>query len=132
VTPEELEEEADEPELILEAHLQIGLTLSNTLDLMQGQIDTASELVDQKLDSIRNRILFANMIISVLSLCVASASLVGSLFGMNVINYLEDSENAFKVITTSTLVGCFSLLIVIMSSLFLTGTIPFPGLSGKV
>lgn len=131
VTPEELEKEADEPELILEAHLQIGLTLMNTLDLIQGQIDTASELVDQKLDSVRNRILFANMIISVFSLCVGTASMVGSIFGMNVLNYLEDSENAFKIITTSTLVGAFTLMVVILGSLIYTGTIPLPGVSGS-
>jgi CBS domain containing-hemolysin-like protein len=42
----ELEEDADEPELILESHLQIGMTLLNTLDQIHCQIDTASELVD--------------------------------------------------------------------------------------
>jgi len=131
VTQAELEEEADEPELILENHLQTSLSLEKTLDLIQGQIDTASELVDQKLDSVRNRILFANMIISVLSLCVASASLVGSLFGMNVTNYLEESDNAFKIITTSTVLGTFALMVTIMSALFLSGTIPLPGLSNK-
>jgi len=131
VDPAILDEEADEPELILEAHLQIALTLSNELELIEGQVNTASELIDQQLDSVRNRILFANMIISVFSLCVATASLVGSLFGMNVPNSLEDSYSAFTVITTSTILSCVALMLIIMGSLIYTGTIPMPGLSGN-
>jgi magnesium transporter len=119
-----LEEESDEPELILEAHLQIAMTLSNTLDLIQGQISTASELVDQKLDSIRNRLLLANMLISVFSLCVSCMSLVGSFMGMNLINYHENSPHAFKYVCYGSVGGGLLLAFVIMTVLFRTGTIP--------
>ena len=84
VSAEVLEEESDEPELILESYLQEGLSLINVLDSIQGQIDTAAELVDQRLDSVRNRILMANMVLTAFSVAVAIASLVGSFFGMNV------------------------------------------------
>jgi magnesium transporter len=124
VSPQILEEESDEPELILEAGMQTGLTLTNALHLVQGQIDTASELVDQKLDSTRNKILFANMIISVFSLCVTSASLVGSLFGMNLHNGLEDDGNAFKQVTVGTVCGAFVMSGCIMAALVYSGTIP--------
>jgi magnesium transporter len=78
VSPAVLEEESDEPEIILEAYMQIAMTLSNTVDLIHGQIVTASELVDQKLDFSRNRLLLANMIISVFSLAVATTAAAGS------------------------------------------------------
>jgi hypothetical protein len=94
-----LDEESDEPELILEAHIQTGYTLDNILDLTQGQIDTASELVTQKLDAIRNRLLYANMIITILSLCIATGSFVGSIFGMNLKNDIETNNAAFFVVT---------------------------------
>ena len=84
VSAEVLEEESDEPELILESYLQEGLSLVNVLDSIQGQIDTAAELVDQRLDSVRNRILMANMVLTAFSVAVAIASVVGSFFGMNV------------------------------------------------
>jgi hypothetical protein len=119
-----LEEESDEPELILEAYLQITFTLENALDLIQGQIDTASELVDQKLDAVRNRILYANMVISVLSLCVASASLVGSIFGMNLTNGLETDRDAFKQVTATTISGSIVLGFLIIAVLVYSGTIP--------
>jgi magnesium transporter len=124
VTQEVLEEESDEPELILEANLQIGLSLQNSLDLMQGQIDTVAEMVDQKLDAMRNRILFANMVISVFSLAVTTASLVGSIFGMNLMNFLEDDPNAFRQVTFGTIAGSIVLIGCILAGLFYSGTIP--------
>lgn len=124
VPQEVLEEESDEPELILEAHLQIAFTLENALELIQGQIDTASELVDQKLDAVRNRILYVNMVISVMSLCVGSASLVGSIFGMNLTNGLELDDSAFKQVTAGTIASAVALGILIISVLVYSGTIP--------
>jgi magnesium transporter len=131
VSAQILEEESNEPELILEASMQTGLTLTNALHLIQGQIDTASELVDQKLDSVRNKILFANMIISVFSLCVASASLVGSIFGMNLTNGLEFDNNAFKQVAVGTVCGAFSMCVFIMAALIYSGAIPQTRLYGS-
>lgn len=131
VSPQTLEEESNEPELILEASMQTGLTLTNALHLIQGQIDTASELVDQKLDSVRNKILFANMIISVFSLCVASASMVGSIFGMNLTNGLEFDANAFKQIAVGTVCGAFFMCAFIVAALMYSGTIPQTRLFGS-
>lgn len=74
--------ESDEPELILEAHLQHAFSLTNTLDLVRGEIETTQELINQRLDAVRNRLLLANMIVSICSLCVAFGSFIGSIFGM--------------------------------------------------
>jgi hypothetical protein len=126
-----LNEELDEPQLMLEAHLQVGLTLENALNLLQGQLSTSTELLGQKLTAISNRILFANMVISVISLCVAMGSFVGSIFGMNVTNFYETSEYAFRIITFSTLVGGFLLGGAIMLVLVLSGTVPTTGLSDE-
>ncbi len=119
-----LDEESDEPELILEANLQIAMTLTNYLDLIQGQINTAKELVDQKQDATRNRLLLANMLISVFTLCVTLASLVGSFMGMNVHNGVEESATAFKIIVYTSVFGALGMCIFIMFVLFRTGTIP--------
>lgn len=124
VSPEVLDEESDEPELILESYLQTALSLSNALDLIQGQIDSADEFVNQKQDSIRNRLLFANMVISVLTLSVTCVAAVGGYFGMNVPNYLEESENAFRQIVYGSLGGAAMLSIVMFVILERTQTIP--------
>ena len=123
-----LEEESDEPELILEAYLQVGLSLANSLELISGQVDSGSELVHQNLDSVRNKILFANMMISVFSLLVGTASLVGSFFGMNLINHLEYDPKAFYDVTFGTIGAVTALFLFIITVLYKTGTVPLPGL----
>jgi hypothetical protein len=127
----EIEEEADEPELILEAHLQIGLTLMNALDLIQGQVDSASDLVDQKLDSVRNRILFANMIITIFSLAMTTAAVVGSFFGMNVEVPYGSTEGLapFTAIVVATMTLAAVVVVFTMAALFYSRAIPLPGAS---
>jgi magnesium transporter len=118
--PEEiLNEESDEPELILEAHLQHAFSLTNSLDLVRGEIQTTQELINQRLDSVRNRLLLANMLISIGSLCVAVGSFIGAMFGMNVPYGLnnETTGRAFNEIVIWTcvgmvgMVGAFALLL---------------------
>ena len=121
-----LNEESDEPELILEANLQIGLTLVNYIEVIQGQIHTAKELIDQRLDATRNKLLFANMLISVFTLCVTFGTLVGSFFGMNLEfpKPLQENIYAFNQVVGYTCVGCIVLCIIIMIVLLYTDTIP--------
>lgn len=124
VSTDILEEEAGEPELILEAHLNTTYTIQNALQLIKGQIDSASELVDRKQDSARNKILLANSVIMIFSLCVGSASLVGSFFGMNLTNHLETNGKAWVIVLLSTM--AMSVLIGIISVLALTWTGAMP------
>ena len=119
-----LDEESDEPELILESHLHTSLTVMNALEVLQGQINNAKELVDQQQDATRNHLLLANMVISIVSLCVSVASLVGSLFGMNLPNPYETSASSFRTVTYGT-VGATTLLCgLILAILWWSGTIP--------
>jgi hypothetical protein len=124
VAKEILDEEADEPELILEAHLQIGLTLQNALELIQGQIDTASELVDQKLDASRNRLLFTNMVLNLLTLCVTMGTFIAGVFGMNLMNSLQDSPVAFKQVVWGTSGGMLLCLVLMIWGLVWLGIVP--------
>lgn len=123
-----LDEESDEPELILESNLQIALTLINSLELLQGQIHTAKELVDQQQDATRNQLLLANMVISVCSLCVALASMVGSLFGMNLPNPYEEQQGSsfqtFRQVSYGTVGGAIAVCGTVIAVLWYTGTIP--------
>ncbi len=104
-----LNQEADEPELILEAYLEQAFNTSNTLELLLGKINTTEGLVDVKLDTIRNRLLFVNTFFSLVMLFLGAGGLVGSLFGMNLLNYLEDDPTAFNKVVIGTVVGGFVL-----------------------
>ena len=118
VSQEILHEESDEPELILEAYLQQALSVVNELDLLKGQIMTTEEQISMTLDAIRNRLLYINTLLSVASLCVASGSLVGSIFGMNLKSTLEDDSTAFVRVTIGVIVGMVCLLGILMMTFF--------------
>jgi Mg2+ and Co2+ transporter CorA len=79
------------------------------------------------LDATRNKLLFANMLISVFTLCVTLGALVGSFFGMNLElpGALEDNTHAFNEVVVYTCIGCCVICLLIMVALFYTGTIPF-------
>ena len=119
-----LEEESDEPELILEAHLQRGNTLANVLTLVQGQINTTEDFAVRKSDTIRNRLLYINLITSIMSLAVALASFVGSIFGMNVINHFEDNPNTFRVIVFTTVAGGLLFVVFVVVLVRRLGALP--------
>ena len=69
-----LNEESDEPELILEVYLQQALSISNQLDLLQGQVSSSEELMAMQLDTVRNRLLYINAVVSVFTLSVSIAA----------------------------------------------------------
>ena len=52
-----------------------------------------------------NRLLAYNTLLSLFSLCVAIASTVGSFFGMNLLNHLEDAQDAFAFVIMYTMIG---------------------------
>mmetsp|Transcript_23077 Transcript_23077/g.50017 ORF Transcript_23077/g.50017 Transcript_23077/m.50017 type:complete len:632 (+) Transcript_23077:333-2228(+) len=124
VSQEMLEEESDEPELILEAYMQQSLSTVNSLELLKGQIASTEELVTMKLDAIRNRLLYISTMVSIASLCVATASLVGSIFGMNLLNNLESDSDAFAQVLAGTLIGCVGLFLLISLAAYRSGVLP--------
>lgn len=111
-----LDEESDEPELILEAHLQRGHTLANALRLVQGQITSTEDYAERKSDTIRNQLLYINLLLQTMALAIAIGSFVGAIFGMNVLNGYEDSRKAFVIIlcTTLTFMLCLPFIVIII------------------
>ncbi len=124
VSQEVLNEESDEPELILEVYLQQALSEVNALNLLRGNIINTEELVSLQMDIVRNRLLYINTVVSVISLTVASASLVGSIFGMNLTNHLENDDTAFTEVVAGTLVGMVCMLILILVLISRSGVMP--------
>ena len=119
-----LDEESDEPELILEVYLQQALSEVNALELLKGNVLNTEELVSLQMDTVRNRLLYINTVVSVVSLSVASASLVGSIFGMNLTNHMENDPNTFKEVVGGTIAGCAIMLTSVMWLISKTGVMP--------
>jgi Mg2+ and Co2+ transporter CorA len=104
--------------------MQQALSTANQLDLLKGQITSADELMAMQLDTARNRLLLVNTLISTMTLAVASAAMVGAVFGMNVPNHLEEDPNAFRNIVVGTTLACFFFLFVILYVFWKAGTLP--------
>lgn len=137
VSDEVLHEESDEPELILEAYVQHGLSAANALDSLSSKIRSTEDAVSMKLDTIRNRLLFINTFVSLVSASIAAASLIGSIFGMNLINHMEQDQNAFvKVVLGTTFAGFLMLFglvfLFIRANSFPSGTLMIAPLSAHI
>lgn len=117
VSQEILQEESDEPELILEAYLQQALSIVNELELLKAQIMTTQEQISMTLDAMRNKLLYINTLLSLAALCVAIGSFIGSIFGMNLHNPYEDDTDVgsiwFLRVTIGTSVGLIVLFFVL-------------------
>lgn len=124
VSQQVLNEESDEPELILEVYLQQANGEVNALNLLKGNIINTEELVSLQMDTVRNRLLYINTVVSVITLSITCASLVGSFLGMNLTNHLETDDKAFREVVTGTLVGTISLLVVVLVAISKTGVMP--------
>ena len=109
-----LEEESDEPELILEAHLQRGNTLTNALSLIAGQIGTTEDFLTRKSDLIRNRLLYINMMIAVMTLGMAGATFIAGIFGMNVPIPHTADPTAFPYIVGLSLSGALVFILIVL------------------
>jgi len=104
-----LDEESDEPELILEVHLQEALSILNNIQYMKQRISNTEDQLSMKMDSIRNRLLFINTLLGLGSTCIASASLVGAFFGMNFQIPGDGNPNMFAIVVITTLGGTLFL-----------------------
>ena len=116
VSAEVLQEESDEPELILEVYLQQALSIVNELELLKAQIMTTQEQISMTLDAMRNRLLYINTLLSLASLVVAIGSFIGSIFGMNLHNPFEDDTDTniwFLRVTIGTSVSVITLFFVL-------------------
>lgn len=57
------------------------------------------------LDSHRNSIMMLDLKFSIAAVSIATGTYVAGLYGMNLINGLEDATNGFAAITTGSIVG---------------------------
>mmetsp|Transcript_12936 Transcript_12936/g.36456 ORF Transcript_12936/g.36456 Transcript_12936/m.36456 type:complete len:664 (+) Transcript_12936:183-2174(+) len=123
VSSEMLEIESDEPELVLESNLNNALTLSNALDLIQGQVETASDLIDARMDATRNKFLLASLCMSIASLSLTAMTCVGGVFGMNLRTGFEETPTMFLKVTYGSVFGSLLLGIAIFVGMIRTGVI---------
>ncbi|AEA38733.1 CorA Metal Ion Transporter (MIT) Family (nucleomorph) [Cryptomonas paramecium] len=86
--------EHEEIEILAENYLQIIDYLTSRAKLLDNAIDDTEDLVSIRLDTIRNRILFVELTLNIISLAFAAGGLVAAVFGMNLSISIFKEENS--------------------------------------
>lgn len=125
ISAELLEIESDNPELVLESNLQSVMSLSNALELIDGQVSSASDLIDARMDAARNKFLLASVCMSIASISLTILTCVGGIFGMNLASGLEDITDPpyFNIVTLVSCVGSVVVAITLFGIMVKLGVI---------
>jgi Mg2+ and Co2+ transporter CorA len=67
-----------------ETYLQRAVTIANELHSLDVQLHTTEELMHMKSDTMRNRLLFVNMLVAIFAMVLSMTLLITGFFGMNV------------------------------------------------
>jgi len=118
ISPELLTQHED-VELLLESYLQETEAVQTRLELLRLRIDNAEDLFAMKLDLARNRLITADTIFTLVSMCLAAGAVIGGFFGMN----LHQDKSSFLIVALSTAVGMAFLTFIVMFVLVKTGTL---------
>lgn len=104
----------EDAEVLLEIYLQDIHTTRSKVALMQRRIQNTESLVMLKLDSVRNYLLAADVIFSLVSTCMTVGMFVTGAFGMNLRSGLEESDTTsyFWSVVTATI--AFSICVSII------------------
>lgn len=82
----------EDAEVMLEVYLQEILTIKSKVGLIQHRIQNTESLVMLKLDSVRNYLLTADVLFSLVSLCMTFGMFVTGAFGMNLHSGYEGED----------------------------------------
>ena len=81
--------------------------LDNDVSRLTREMDNVQKLVNIDLAQKRNSYAIFSIYISIISLSVSFGSFIGSMFGMNLKNYLENSNLAFIIVFIITIILIF-------------------------
>ncbi|KAH0594741.1 hypothetical protein MHUMG1_07575 [Metarhizium humberi] len=97
--------EHQEVEYLLEAYFKANDAIAQEAASLAENIQRTEETVKSILDVRRNQIMLLEAKVEIAMLSLAAATLVAGWYGMNVVNYFEQSPLAFAVLASGSLVG---------------------------
>jgi magnesium transporter len=115
-------EESEEAELLVDCHLWEGTVLANELKLLGKEADRSEKDLSIHLDSLRNRLLYINTLVTVAGLVVAVGSLIAGIFGVNTPFVLMNDPTAFRRIWIPTALLMILSFILLSRWLYLAST----------
>mmetsp|Transcript_20599 Transcript_20599/g.29552 ORF Transcript_20599/g.29552 Transcript_20599/m.29552 type:complete len:560 (-) Transcript_20599:55-1734(-) len=127
LSPEILETH-EEVEALLDSYLMDYNALLSRLKLSRSKLESSEDMVSLRLDTSRNQLLVTNTTITVVSCTFAMGGFVGSIWGMNLKSGLEESRNAFWIISGITIFVMILVTYITISYMKYAEIIPKRGL----
>lgn len=100
-----------EAELMLESYYNTNDEIVQTSENLISQIKTTEEIINVVLDSNRNELMLLGLRFSVGLMSLGVALYVSALFGMNLENYIEETDEGFGVIVLISFLALFGFLL---------------------
>ncbi|CAK9440144.1 uncharacterized protein LODBEIA_P42440 [Lodderomyces beijingensis] len=103
-----------EIEMLLESYYTHTDEIVQTVENLRSQIKTTEEIINIVLDSNRNELMLLGLKFSTGMLSMGIALYLAALYGMNLENFIEESDGGFEAIVVCS---CVSLLVLLLISL---------------
>lgn len=103
------EESHEEIEIILENYMSRLVNIVQDVHALSQRIENTKSVIELQLDSYRNKVLYANLMISTVALSLSLSTAITGIFGMNLVNGFENHPSMFTYVCVST-VGLVSVL----------------------
>ncbi|OQR99076.1 CorA Metal Ion Transporter (MIT) Family [Achlya hypogyna] len=108
--------DAEEAESLLEVYLQDIHSTKTKVALIVHRIQNTESVVMLKMDAVRNYLLTADMIFTLIMVCMTFGMFVTAAFGMNLTSGLEATPGAFLTVLLATLI--FSVVAIVAGIVF--------------
>ncbi|KAJ1720166.1 magnesium ion transporter [Coemansia erecta] len=102
-------DEHEEVELMMETYLKQVEEIVNHVESVSSHVRTTEDVVNIILDSQRNSLLLLEIRLTILTVGLSTGTFLSGLFGMNLVNTLENRPEAFLVVSSIAFLAIFSL-----------------------
>ena len=108
--PDRSADDHEEIQQLFEAHLADLEDIVTETKIFNDMIEDTDQFISAHLDSVRNEIIKLSLFIEIGALIMASGAVVSGIFGMNLLNKIENYEHGFMLVCIGILAMmiCFS------------------------
>ena len=106
--PDRSADDHEEIQQLFEAHLADLEDIVTETKIFNDMIEDTDQFISAHLDSVRNEIIKLSLFIEIGALIMASGAVVSGIFGMNLLNKIENYEHGFMLVC----IGILAMMII--------------------
>lgn len=100
-----------EAEILLESYYKTIDEIVQTVENLKSQIKTSEEIINIMLDSNRNELMLLGLKVSTFILSLGVVLYISALYGMNLENYIEESDGGFEAVLVVSVISLIAILV---------------------